>query len=347
MKKLIGSTVLATLIAAWPAPLSAEVVVVGKFPAKIVPEQAASLTFNTKGTVTDLIKDTSHRIEKDTIVACMDKDKREEEREDMELQLERDRLSKEDEIRKLRASLEKLKFYLSLNEKERAYAKDVRTEGDEEAPEIAIKDLERRIRLSERELSTMERRKRAEFDKKHAANTLRMPFTGRLQYNFPLPENLDEPFEFNQISGRAFASVCDDSSFYITLRIGDADLTLLPEERFSASITLPGGKIMNGTFAFRRVEASSGGDMLAYFFKISPDDHETAYSMMGTNASAELLYTPEDEVELVKKIDLLAHPAAAECEDWKQLVAVAHPGCVLVLTTERFVLIRKTNPNAS
>lgn len=340
--RLFTRTALATLATGMLSALSAEVVVVGKFQAKIVPEQISSLTFNVRGMVTDLQKDTSRRIEKNAIVGIMDKDKLEEEREDMELQLERERYSKQDEIRKLKNDRKKLEFYLSLSEKERVYAKDIRLEEGVEISQAALKDIDRRIDLTQRELSTMERRKRTEFDNKHAASTLRMPFTGRLQYNLPLPENLDEPFEYNQITGIAFATVCDDSAFYITLKISDTDISMLPEERFSACITLPGGRRVPGTFALRRVEKSGNtGDILAYFFKVNPEDHDLAYNMMGTTAQAELLYTPEEGVEMVKKSELLAHPAAPECENWNQLVARARPGYVIVLITERSILIRK------
>lgn len=336
------TTLLTTLVAGLLTPLSAEVVVVGKFSAKIVPEQVANLSFNGKGSVTDLLKDTSKRIEKDTIVGVLDKEKTEEAREDLELQLERERFSKQDEIRKHINEREKLAFYLKLSERERAYAKDVRPEEGKEVSQEALRDINRRIELAERELNTMERRKRAEFEAKHAPNTLRMPFTGRLQYNFSLPENLDEPFEYTNLGGRAFATVCDDSAFYITVNINDTDLTLLPEHQFSAYIALPGGKRLPGTYSFRRVErGSSSGDILAYFFKVNPEDHEMAYNMLGSSASAWLVYTPEEGVEMVKKIDLLQHPAAPECEDWKQLVALAYPGYVIVLTTERHILIRK------
>ena len=323
--------------------LGAEVVNIGKYPAKIVPEQVATLAFQGRGVVTDLVRGPKQlRVEKDTVVGIMDKDKTEEAREDMELQLSRERLTKQDEIRKLQGQREKLQFYLKLSGPERAYARDMRPEEGQEISPNALKDIDARIDLLHRELNTLERRKRTEFQAKHEQKTLRMPFTGRLQYNFTLPEDPNEPLEYMQnANGRPFATVCDDSAFYITLNISSSDLTLLPEERFSAYIELPGGKRLSGVFSHRRVEKGGNGDMLVYFFKLPVEDHEQAFNMLGSNAMAMLMYSAEEDVVRVPKIKLLSHPSAAECEDWKQLVSITHPGYVVVIVTERDVLIRK------
>lgn len=317
--------------------LRAELVTIGKMPAKIVPEQVTQLSFQSKGMVSDIVPDTSQRLEKGVVVGIMDKDKMDEALEDMELQITRDRFTKRDEVRKLKLQRKKLGFYLNLSPEERKYAKDMQQEDD-----TTVEEIDERIDLIQKELSTMERRKRAEFEAKHEQNTLRMPFAGRLQYHFPMPEDPSKPFEYAQGGLRPFASVCDDSAFYITLNINDTDLSLLPEERFSAFISMPSGKQLRAPFAFRRVEKSNGGgDMLVYFFKLSPEDHETAYNMLGSNATATLLYSAEEGVSVIPKLRLLAHPAAPECEDWKELVAKAYPGHVVVIVTEREVLIRK------
>lgn len=341
--KLLRLAILTCLLAV--APLQAEFVTIGKYQAKILPEQAASLSFPTKGVITDLIRPDNKRIEKDTVIAVLDKDKLLEAREDMELQLKRERLTKQDEIRKLELQRSQMDFYLKLTPKERVYARDIKGESSQEAPEAsaqALKDIDERIDLLRRELSTLERRKRNELETKFEKNTLKMPFSGRLQYNFVLPENLDEPFEYTQnLVAQAFATVCDDSAFYIAISISNPDLTLLPEERFSAYIELPTGRRITGTYAFRRVERSSGSDMLAYYFRLDPDDHDTALNMLGSSASAMLVYSIEETVERVPKIKLLSHPAAPNCEDWKQLVSVVYPGYVIVLVTERDILIRK------
>lgn len=319
----------------------ADVILIGKYDAKVVPEQVATLSFQSKGIVSDLLRCNEQRVEKDTVIAVMDKDKTAEEREDMELAIQRERLNKKDEIRKLELQREKLTFYLSLSESERAYAKDYKPDNNEDATQEALIDIDERISLNRRELDTAERRKRLEFDTKHELLTLRMPFTGRLQYHFPMPDESATTFEYTPNTAQPFATVCDDSAFYITIRVSDTNLTLLPGESFSVSVKLPGGKQLSGTYAFRRVErAGANSDMLVYFFKIPLEDHPTAYKMLGSNVEATLMYSSGTGSKRVRKIDLLTHPAAADCEDWQQLVSIVYPDYDLFLVADRDLIIR-------
>ncbi len=342
MRKQI-TTLLVVAAALFPA--RGEVVSVGKYQAKIVPEQFATLTFMNKGLVSDLYRTEDGRVEKGMVVAVMDKDKTEEEREDMELQLTKERLNKKDEIRKLEVQRDKLSFYMKLSEGEKNYAKEYKPDGNADSQDT-LSDINDRMDLLKRELETMERRKRADFENKHEALTLRMPFTGRIQYNFPMPEDPSQPFEYVNNGARPFATVCDDSAFYITLNIADTDLSLLPPENFSVFIELPEGKQLRGTYAYRRVEknSSGAGDMLVYFFKVDPSDHETAYKMLGSNTNAILLFSSPQGSKLLHKAELLAHPAAAESESWAQLVRRAYPGYVIVIVAEKDLLIRPATP---
>ncbi len=328
-------------------PVYAEVVTLGKYPARILPEQEGILTFNASGLVSDLLLPENGRAEKGQVVAVMDKEKTEEEREDMELQLARERLNKRDEMRKLEAQRSKLNFYLSLNERERVYAKDYTPSQEGEVPEDTLRDIEERVVLLRRELKTLERRRRAEFEKKHENLTLRMPFTGRLQYNFVLPKETGKPFEYTPGMGQNFATVCDDSAFYIAIEISDATLGMLEPSAFSTSIKLPEGRQLRGTYSHRRVEQIGGSrsDKLIYFFKMSEQDYDTAYSMRGSNTEAVLQFTAAgDNVERVSKEELLAHPSAGDCESWEDLVSRAYPDYVILVVAERELLLRKKDP---
>lgn len=319
--------------------LKAETVPVGDLDAKIVPEQVATLSFQTKGIVSDLHVDTSQRVEKGTVIAVMDKEKTQQEREDMELQIRRERLTKKDEIRKLEQQREKLNFYLSLNEEERNYARELRPEG--EASQASVADINERIELNKLELNTIERRKRMDFDMKHEPLTMRMPFTGRLQYHFPMPEHPERPFEYVQNPAIPFATVCDDSAFYITVSLTDTDLSLMQPESFSVAVRLPAGQRLTGTFAFRRVERGGNrGDMLVYFFKIPQQAHDTAFQMLGSSTTATLYYTTDGGCKRVSKAELLTHPSAPDCQDWRELAQLVYPDHVVMLITERDVIMR-------
>ena len=208
--------------------------------------------------------------------------------------------------------------------------------------EASLRDIEARAALFRREMENAPRIMQQEFERSHAKLTLRMPFAGRLQYHFPLPKDPAQPFEYLNLPGRPFVSICDDSAFYITINLSKAELTQLPENNFSVSIDLPEGKLLTGRFSHRQVERSNTGegDMLVYFFKVPEADKETAYKMLGSHAKARLVYDAGDNVQYVSKLELIAHPEAAECENWEQLIARLYPQHDLILIGERNIIIR-------
>ena len=310
---------------------------VGILPAKIVPEQIASLPLE-HGWVSDLAAPGERRKQGD-VLAILNKEQMEQEREEMELKLSRDRMSRKDEIRKLEAQRRKVEFYLSLTRSERRYAQSPAGEGELPPSEESLADIDERITLLKREVESMSRIRRNELNRKHARNTLRMPFDGRVQYHFTLPENNAEPFEYSTAGSRPFATVCDDSAFYITLNISRAELTQLPENRFEVAVELPEGKPLRGKYSHRRVEPGNGGDMLVYFFRIPADDHERAFRMLGSNARAKLMFDTPEGAQLLNKGELVRRPAATECRNWEELVQKLYPEHSLLLIAEQHIII--------
>ena len=319
--------------------LQAEPVQVAVLPAKIVPEQATTLHLE-NGIVSQLALHTD-RLEAGATIAVLNEERTAQEREEMELKVAREEMRLRDELRKLQNQRSKVEFFLKLSPRERQYASRVNAEDPPPTPD-SLNDIDSRIALLKREMNSSPRLMRQEFERNHAKLTLKMPFTGRLQYHFTLPRDPSAPFEFHNLPGRPFASVCDDSAFYITINLSKAELTQLPEQNFSVSIALPEGKSLTGQFARRSVEKnnSSGGDMLVYHFRIPEADKETAYNMLGSNAKAQLIYDAGDNVQYVSKLELIAHPEAAECESWEQLVQRVYPAHHLILIGERNIILR-------
>ena len=331
--------ILATWLAAVISLLHAEPVQIALMPAKIVPEQAATLHLE-NGIISHLA-DTNHRLEAGTIIAVLNEERTTQEKEELELKLAREELRLRDELRKLEVQRSKVQFYLNLSPRERRYAGKM---GADDMPptEESLRDIDARVALLRREMENAPRLMKQEFERNHAKLTLKMPFGGRLQYHFTLPRDPSIPFEFLNLPGRPFASVCDDSAFYITINLSKAELTQLPEKNFSVSIDLPEGKVLAGQFSHRKVEQSTAGegDMLVYFFKVPEADNETAYKMLGSHAKARLVYDAGENVQYVSKLELIAHPEAAECENWEQLVARLYPQHDLILIGERNIIIR-------
>ena len=334
---------LAALLAVCAPVLNAEPVQVAMLPAKIVPEQAATLHLE-NGVVSHLA-DASQRQPAGAVVAVLNEERTAQEREELELKIARESMRLRDELRKLEVQRQKVQFYLNLSPRERRYAKGMGADDLPPTPE-SLRDIDERISLLKREQESSPRLMKQDFERNHAKLTLKMPFAGRLQYNFPVPEDLSRPFEYVSLPGRQFAAVCDDSAFYITVALTRPELINLPEENFSVSVSLPEGKQLCGTFAYRKLEQNTGGrgDMLVYYFKVPEADRETAFNLLGSNAQARLDFEAGAHAQKVSKLELVARPDAAECENWEQLVQRLYPDHVLILVGERNIIIRPRNP---
>lgn len=317
----------------------AEPLEVAVLPAKIVPEQVTTLMLEA-GVLSDLADESQHQ-ERGAVIAVLNRERTEQEREEMELQIARDALAAKDEIRKLESTRSKVKFYLGLTDKERAFAQAPAAEDELPPTQESLRDIDERLSLHRRRLESLPRVKRNEFERSHEKLTLRMPFSGRLQYNATLPEDRTKPFDFVPTPSLPFATVCDDSAFYITVSIARAELSQLPPERFSVSIQLPEGKRLIGTYDHRRVERGGSGDMLVYFFRLPKEEHETALSMLGTNAQAHLTFDADPGTITVNKAELIMKPEAAECADWEELIARLYPHHHIVIVGERSIVLRE------
>lgn len=330
---------IAVLLAALAPVVSAEPVQVAVLPAKIVPEQAATLQLE-NGVVTRLADAARHQ-PAGAVVAVLHEERTAQEREELELKMAREDMRLRDEWRKLEVQRQKVQFYLDLSPRERRFAKGMGADDLPPTPE-SLRDIDERMALIRREQETAPRLMKQEFERNHAKLTLKMPFAGRLQYHFSLPQDTSRPFEFLNLPGRPFASVCDDSAFYITINLNKAELTQLPEKNFSVSVALPEDKTLTGTFSHRKVEqnVSGKGDMLVYYFKVPEADKEIAYNMLGSNAKARLVYDAGENVQYISKIELIAHPEAAECDSWEELISRLYPEHSLILIGERNIIIR-------
>lgn len=309
---------------------------VGTLPAKIVPEQVASLPME-RGVVSDLA--TAERLEQGAIIAVLNKEQMAQEEEEMELKLARERISHKDDIRKLEIQRHKIKFYLSLSRAERQYAQS--SQPDEPPPtQQSLADIDERMALLNQELQSLERVKRNELLRKHAKNTLKMPFAGRIQYHFTQPEVPGASFEYHPAGSLPFATVCDDSAFYITLNMSRAELTQLPENSFRVEVKLPEGHVLHGKFARRRVEYSGNNDSLVYYFCVPKEDHDRVFDMLGSNVKATLIYEAPEDAQMVSKVELAHTREAAQCSNWEELVQILYPEYDLVFIAERDIIIR-------
>ena len=305
------------------------------FRAKIVPEGLRSFVMPADGIVSNWIP-ADGRVQKDTIIATVNEDEIELERKELEVKILKDRIAKEEELSKLEKQLEEIEFYSSLTREERQYASK-----QAEGGERAIRALKDKIELSKKELSLVEDKPRLDFRKKEEKYILRMPFDGKLQYQFSIPP--DNSVALYMDAASPIATVCDDSSYYLTISISDPDLTNLPPESLSLSVPLGDGSALKGVFAFKRVEknVSGGGELLAYFFRLPRQEHARAHSMLGSNCTARLYYMPQGEVFHLNKVRLASLPEGKKCSSWQELLEKVHPDLELVVNGETELIVRK------
>lgn len=309
---------------------------INAFKAKIVPERIRSFTMPADGIVSNWIPEEG-RIRKDTIIATVNEDEIELERRDLEVKILKDRITKEEELAKLEKQLDEIRHYSSSYSAEEREYTSKKTETDKRV----VKSVEDKIELAKKELAIIEEKPRLDFRKKEEKYILRMPFEGKLQYQFSFPS--DNSVSLYLETGNPIATVCDDSAYYITISITDPDLTRLPPESLSLAVPMSDGSALRGSFAFKRVEknTSGGGDLLAYFFRLSPEDHDRAHAMLGSNCTARLYYTPSEEVFYINRIRLASRPEGKQCSSWQELLEKVHPDLELIVSGETELIVRK------
>lgn len=303
--------------------------------AQITPERIRTFVMPAVGHVNNWLPDRD-REQKGAIIATVNEEDMELKRRELEIQILKDKTAKRDEIVALRKQLEEINFYAGLTPEEKRWH-DKKNPSDKEA----IQSLKEKISLAEKELELIDIKPRRDFEKEEENYVLRMPFDGRLQYQFTLPA--DEAQAVYLEPSTPIATVCDDSAYYITVSISNPDLTRLDPATLRVDIPLASGGSMSGTFSHKRVEKnpSTGGNILAYFFKLPPAQHDAAHGMIGSNCTARLYYVPNTPVILLDKMALASCPAAKTSASWQELLEAVHPEYELILEGESQLIARK------
>ncbi len=303
--------------------------------AQITPERIRTFVMPAAGYVNNWLPETEHE-HKGAIIATVNEEDMELKRKELEIQILKDKTAKRDEIVSLRKQLEEIDFYAGLTPEEKRWD-DKRLPSDKEA----IQSLKEKISLAEKELELIEIKPRRDFQKEEEAYVLRMPFDGRIQYQFTLPTDNSQAVYLEPST--PIATVCDDSAYYITIPIANPDLTRLDPSLLRVYIPLTNGNSMSGVFSHKRVEKnpSTGGNVLAYFFKLPPSQHDAAHAMIGSNCTARLYYVPNTPVILLDKMTLSAHPAGKVAPSWQELLKTVYPEYELVLEGESQLIARK------
>lgn len=167
-------------------------------------------------------------------------------------------------------------------------------------------------------------RQRAEFERKRAQATLKMPFNGQLTMTLPLAEGLAE-YPVNV--GQEIAIARDLSIVRLRVPFASSAWSAIPPERLFAIVRLPSGKELEAEFAYNKVERNQNREEAAYYFQFSPEHTALISRLIGTDVTCELWLNIGQLTRVVPKLSLIMHnPTAFQSGNWSAGLAQAFPG---------------------
>ena len=167
-------------------------------------------------------------------------------------------------------------------------------------------------------------RQRAEFERKRAQATLKMPFNGQLTITMPLADGLaDYPVN----AGQEIAVARDLSIVRLRVPIANSAWNAIPPERLFAVVRLPSGQQMEAQFAYNKVETKQNREESAYYFQFLPEHTPLISRLIGTDVTCELWLNLGQITRVVPKLALIMHnPKAFQSGNWNLGVGEAFPG---------------------
>jgi hypothetical protein len=311
---------------------------VGQYRAKIVPEQIRVFTMPSAGRLTGLIE--AGHVVKGIVFAKVNEEDLEIDRKALEVDILKEKVTKRDDILKLKRDRDKIKFAKSLTPEERRWNRE---QGESGSKDVILQTVNEKIDLAERQLDLVETQKRAEFQKKEESSILRMPFDGRLQYQFRKNDKIGEDGVYLE-TGKDIAIACDDSAFYVSINVSNPEVARIPGDNLKLELQLGNGKVLPATFSHKKVEKNPGGanaDMLVFHFKVAEEDNALANSLLGSNCVAKLYFLEGEGIKSLSRMKLASLPEAKDASDWQSVVDAVEPGYEIILVGETRVFLKK------
>ncbi len=293
--------------------------VISRSQAKLVPENHYTFTMPEGGEVEGWLAEvrTAHKGE---VLLRINPKQLARDEADLHLRLERDRLTMEENLVELERQREELVFLLGLSRKQRQYLQ-------KDSPKVDAKSLrmiDSKIALEKKRVESERQNALEAFEEKKKRYVVTMPFDGRFQYHFVLPQHVEEPVM--RASSDPVVSVVDDSRMYIAVVMFDPDLIHIAPERLKARVHAGGGDVLEGSFAWQRVEKGREEPVLTYFFRLDDTRREEAARMIGANCVASLVYKVDGPFLYKHKLDLIVQAMKSDYHSWEELVARLYPG---------------------
>lgn len=308
--------------------------------AKVVPNKIYSFAMPEAGTLDGFLAGRTHA-KKGELIGRINRARTDSEALAVELRIGAERLAKKKEILALVRQKEEMEFLQTLSVEERALIGKRELQADARA--VAL--LAEQIELAEREMAASEKQAREEFARKRELYDLAMPFDGRVQYHFSLPENVGEALRL--AAGAPIATVADDSACFVAVNVVHPDLIRLPVKALSVKLSLGGNEALEATYSHKRIEKNGNAEALVYFFRVPEASRERAHELLGGNCVARLFFNSKAELKVLKKADLVRGDAETPFASWEALIAAKFPQHAIVFIGETSIGLREREPAKS
>lgn len=204
--------------------------------------------------------------------------------------------------------------------------------------ERAIALLERKITMLRENARLSNERLRNAFEKKRKLREITMPFDGRIQYHFAMPEDGQTVLVG---TNNPVVTIADDSVLYVVVNMTDPALSRLDASRLSVLLEMGGGRTLTAPWSHSKVQKGDRGETMVYYFTVPETMRGRVWPQVGANLVAHLRYRAEAEDVYVSKAELAREAGERRFESWEELLAALRPGYAVVFNGETHLCIKK------
>ncbi len=310
---------------------------ISRHPAKVVPRRLLPITPDMAGEV-EVIHRAEGWVKKDTLLLRINPEELALDEQELHQQMERNNLAAETEILQLVRQKEELEFISKLPPERRMYVvQHLKAEVDKRAFDL----LERKIAVTrENALISNERLQKA-FEKKRKLREIAMPFDGRIQYHFAMPEEGQTALVG---TNNPVVTIADDSMLYVVVNMTDPALSRLDASRLSVLLEMGGGRTLIAPWSHSKVQKGDRGETMMYYFTVPDKMRGRVWSQVGANLVAHLRYRAEADDIYVSKAELAQEAGERRFESWEELLAALRPGYAIVFNGETHLCLKRTKP---
>lgn len=307
---------------------------ISRHPAKVVPRRVLPVTPDMAGEV-EVIHRSEGRVKKDTLLLRINPEELALDEQELRQQMERNNLTAETEILQLVRQKEELEFISKLPPERRMYVvQHLKAEVDDRAMAL----LERKIAVTRENARLSNERLQKAFEKKRKLREISMPFDGRIQYHFAMPEEGQTALVG---TNNPVVTIADDSILYVVVNMTDPALSRLDASRLSVLLEMGGGRTLSAPWSHSKVQKGDRGENMVYYFTVPDKMRGRVWSLVGANLVAHLRYRPEEGSVYVSKAELAQEAGERRFESWEELLAALRPGYAIVFNGETHLCLRE------